>query len=209
VRDPSMRPWVPVSDLPSLGTAITVLVLGGSLVLVVAAVLRRALDPIAGCALALIAFLLANKVYSPQYDLWLVPFLALLPLSRRRVVQFLLADAGVFLAIWGLTYPAGFVLPSRAYVVAPFVLVRLVVLLLVARDCWRIRDVAGSPRDHAGPPGLDRRRPASRIDASGVDGRGRAVRDDGNGRARSTPRDVRPPTTEPATRDPTRRAQLR
>lgn len=44
----------------------------------------------------LIAFLLTNKVYSPQYGLWLLPWFALVGPDLRRFVAFELADIAVF-----------------------------------------------------------------------------------------------------------------
>jgi uncharacterized membrane protein len=45
----------------------------------------------------LICFLLSNKVYSPQYSLWLLPWFALTMPRLRRFVAFELADLAVFL----------------------------------------------------------------------------------------------------------------
>ena len=53
----------------------------GMLTLVVLTV-RRRLDPIAAAGAAVAILLLTNKVYSPTYDLWLVPFFVLLPIAR-------------------------------------------------------------------------------------------------------------------------------
>jgi len=44
----------------------------------------------------LICFLLTNKVYSPQYSLWLLPWFALTMPRLRRFVAFELADVAVF-----------------------------------------------------------------------------------------------------------------
>ena len=43
-----------------------------------------------------VVFLLTNKVYSPQYSLWLIPLFALALPSVRAFVAFSLADVGVF-----------------------------------------------------------------------------------------------------------------
>ena len=45
----------------------------------------------------LVAFLLTNKVYSPQYGLWLLPWFALVGPDLRRFVAFQIADVAVFL----------------------------------------------------------------------------------------------------------------
>jgi uncharacterized membrane protein len=44
----------------------------------------------------LVAFLLTNKVYSPQYSLWLLPWFALVLPNLRLFVLFAAADAAVF-----------------------------------------------------------------------------------------------------------------
>ena len=45
----------------------------------------------------IVAFLLTNKVYSPQYGLWLLPWFALVIPSLRAYAAFELADVAVFL----------------------------------------------------------------------------------------------------------------
>ena len=45
--------------------------------------------------------LLANKVYSPTYDLWLLPAFVLLPLSRRLWVAFCAVGLAVFVTVYG------------------------------------------------------------------------------------------------------------
>ncbi|MQA93089.1 MAG: DUF2029 domain-containing protein [Streptosporangiales bacterium] len=50
--------------------------------------------------LVLAAFLLTNKVWSPQYVLWLVPFVALLRVPRWAMGLWQLAEVGYFVAIW-------------------------------------------------------------------------------------------------------------
>lgn len=52
------------------------------------------------CYAATLAFLLAGKMFSPQYALWLLPFFALLPAPRRWIVAFELSNLAVlFLAL--------------------------------------------------------------------------------------------------------------
>ena len=52
------------------------------------------------CGAALVAFLLLNKVSSPQYTLWLLPFLALLRVHWAWWVAFTVADALVYAGVF-------------------------------------------------------------------------------------------------------------
>lgn len=138
-RTPHLEPWVSRADLPAIGTVITVVVTASVLAWCTVACLRRRLDPIPACAVVLIGFLLANKVYSPQYDLWLLPFFALLPLSRTRYRQFLVVDALMFVVVWGVV--GAFSLDHHSvapYVIGPVVLFRALVLLATARDLVKL-----------------------------------------------------------------------
>ncbi len=128
--------------------------------------------------LVIAAFLLTNKVYSPQYMLWLLP---LLILARPRWREWLIFTAGeliYFVAIWwhlgGLLTP-GDSSPDRLYWLA--VVIRLAtqgwVVIMVIRDALlpdhdRVRadgsdDPTGGPLDGAADahwvPGRPARRP--------------------------------------------------
>ena len=63
---------------------------------------RRHLDAVAIGAAVTAAFLLTNKVYSPNYDLWIVPFFVLLPIARSHWLTFCAADIGIFTLVYGL-----------------------------------------------------------------------------------------------------------
>lgn len=52
------------------------------------------------CAAVLVAFLLVNKVSSPQYTLWLLPFFALLALHWAWWVAFTVADLLVYVGVF-------------------------------------------------------------------------------------------------------------
>jgi uncharacterized membrane protein len=68
---------------------------------------RRGAYPLVGtCITVLIAYLLLNKVFSPQYILWLLPLLVLARLPARLVVPYLAIDV---VMIWTL----GFILYTR------------------------------------------------------------------------------------------------
>jgi uncharacterized membrane protein len=62
---------------------------------------QRRLGPFALATAATVVFLLANKVYSPQYDLWLLPSFALLPLDRRLLVAFSAASLAMYVVVFG------------------------------------------------------------------------------------------------------------
>jgi uncharacterized membrane protein len=133
-RDLAMNPWL--RDGVRVANAGAVVITGLVLAVVVVRVSDARLDPVAACALATIAFLLANKVYSPQYDLWIVPFFVMLPISTRLVVHFYVASFVVFLCIAA----AGHVVahPLSLQLTGAAVLYRMVVLLLAARAFWRV-----------------------------------------------------------------------
>jgi uncharacterized membrane protein len=98
------------------------------------------------------AFLLVNKVWSPQYSLWLVP-LAVLAIPRWKPV---LAWMAVDALVWAprMAYYLG---PERKGLpIEPFlgaVLIRdamvLLLVVLVLRDIWRPEDdpIRGSGED--------------------------------------------------------------
>jgi len=75
-------------------------VVGGITWLVVRAV-RNDLDPFAAAGAAVAICILANKVYSPTYDVWLVVFFVALPLSRQLWLTFCAVDLAVFAVVYG------------------------------------------------------------------------------------------------------------
>lgn len=68
----------------------------------------------------LVAFLLVNKVYSPQYGLWLLPWFALAVPDLRRFVAFGIADVAVFVTrFWFFSwYGGGWGAPQWVFEVA-------------------------------------------------------------------------------------------
>ena len=104
---------------------------------------RARLDVAAIAAAGVVVFLLAAKVYSPTYDLWLVPFFVLLPVPRRLWLAFCAADLAVFLTVYGFFQGA----TSRVVVLTilpAFVVVRAVILVrllvIAAREPQRRPD---------------------------------------------------------------------
>ncbi len=106
-----------------------VALLGGVAWLTVRALQAR-VTPAAVVAAGVAIFLISNKVYSPTYDLWLVPCFVLLPLSRRMWLAFCAADLGVFVTVYGFFH--GFGSMQEVGVVLPLlVLARTVILVCV------------------------------------------------------------------------------
>src|SRR5262249_27177670 len=129
-RTPTMAPWLRGHALASTLNAITVVLVAGAMLALIVLTARGRLDPIAACALATIAFLVGNKIYSPQYDLWLLPFLVMLPVRTRLFVHFVASSMLVFV----LTAAAGAVVhgPLHLYAIGAAVVYRLVVLARIA-----------------------------------------------------------------------------
>ena len=88
---------------PSTANMVALLALTVGIGLVTWAAVRRNLGAFEIAAVATAVFLLTNKVYSPVYDLWLVPFFAALPIARRWWVTFCIADVGVYFVVYGNT----------------------------------------------------------------------------------------------------------
>lgn len=90
-----------LDDTASAANRLSAAVLVAATILVVRAATQRRTSAV-GLATALTAvFLLTNKVYSPQYSLWLLPAFAMVPtLSRRLWLAFLAADAAMYLLVF-------------------------------------------------------------------------------------------------------------
>ena len=76
-----------------------------------------------------VLFLLTNKVYSPQYGLWLLPWFALALPGLRRFIAFEIADVAVFVTrFWWFSKLSGSWGPSES-VFEAMVLLRAAVLI--------------------------------------------------------------------------------
>ncbi len=84
-----------------LANAVSFVALVGGLVWLSVVTVRRDLAPVGIAAAGVAIFLLANKVYSPTYDVWLVAFFVLLPLSRRLWLAFCAVDVGIYVVVYG------------------------------------------------------------------------------------------------------------
>ena len=102
--------------------------------------LRSHITPAGVVTAGVAIFLLSNKVYSPTYDLWLLPCFVLLALPRRLWLAFCAVDVAVFATVYGYFHgidssrEVGLVLPV-------LVLARTVILLCVIRRATRDRAV--------------------------------------------------------------------
>ena len=85
------------------------------------------------CGAVLVAFLLVNKVHSPQYTLWVLPFFALLAVRLGWWVAYVVADAlvyvGVFRWLFALTEGRDFGLAKQALIVGVWSKTALLILL--------------------------------------------------------------------------------
>ncbi|HHV22221.1 MAG TPA: DUF2029 domain-containing protein [Propionibacterium sp.] len=89
----------PLSNLNLMSTGLFALLCLGIAALIVLAPQRPRLGQV--FFLVLVAFMLTNKVYSPQYVLWMLPFLALSRPRWREWIIFTIGEWLYVLAIWG------------------------------------------------------------------------------------------------------------
>lgn len=144
---PYLSRWVhlPVSTA-SQANLTSFLVLGAGLLVIVVLTARGRLGWMGAAAAAVVLFVLANKVYSPTYDLWLVPFFVLLPVRRRLWTAFWAVDLGVYLTVFG--YFHGQVGRDFVDLALPMlVAVRVIVLLGLVVVATRRDGVAPAPGD--------------------------------------------------------------
>src|SRR5436190_2551423 len=92
-------------------------------------------------AASVVLVLLANKVYSPTYDLWLLPAFVLLPLSRRLWAAFCAVDLAVFVTVYGSFHGLVATHDMRTFLPV-LVATRAVVLLIVLIRATRLRPAA-------------------------------------------------------------------
>ncbi|MCB5163311.1 glycosyltransferase 87 family protein [Streptomyces bambusae] len=138
----SQRSGNPLDDVNTYATVLMLLVCAGIGLLALTAPRRPRLAQLAFLVVA--AFILTNKVYSPQYVLWLVPLAAL---ARPRWRDFLIWQAGevaYFLGIWMyLAYTTsgdkhqGLPVEGYQLAVAAHLLATLYLCAVVVRDVLR------------------------------------------------------------------------
>ncbi|HEY3674209.1 MAG TPA: glycosyltransferase 87 family protein [Acidimicrobiia bacterium] len=84
-----------------IANVVTAVALVAGLTWLVVRTVRLDLDAFAAAAAAVAICILANKVYSPTYDVWLVAFFVMLPLGRRLWLTFYAVDLAVFGVVYG------------------------------------------------------------------------------------------------------------
>jgi uncharacterized membrane protein len=101
-------PNVHLVSLATLGIMVAALAILGALIW------RQRMGPLEAGGLLVLLFLLANRVYSPQYTLWALPILVVMGARWLPLLGYLAADLGVFVARYGLfTTPEG--APENSY----------------------------------------------------------------------------------------------
>jgi len=118
---------------------------------------RRRLGAAEVATASVVVALLANKVYSPTYDLWLLPAFVLLPLSRRMWVAFCGVDLAVFVTVYGSFHgvvPAADVHALLPALVAARAVVLVTVLLQATRRPPAARPVQPSSFVHRRPSAM-------------------------------------------------------
>ncbi len=84
-----------------IANVVSSVALVGGLTWLVVRTVRADLAPFAAAGAAVAVALLANKVYSPAYDVWLVVFFVALPIGRRLWLTFCAVDLAVFAVVYG------------------------------------------------------------------------------------------------------------
>jgi uncharacterized membrane protein len=178
--DVGLPPGGPPHTLNLAASVTFVVLLAGIGVLALTAPRRPRLPQLMFLTLA--AFLLTNKVYSPQYVVWLLPLAALALPRWRQFLAWQAAEILYFLAIWfyllGIVKP-GKGLPAELYFLALCLRAGAVVALavLVVRDIRRpevdvvraggVDDPAGGVLDGAADRLTLRRTPAASASGTG------------------------------------------
>ena len=141
-------------DIQGVSRMVTALLVTGTIVICLILLLAPRRPRLAQGAFLMVAlFLMVNKVYSPQYVLWLLPLLVLARPRWLDWIVFSVAETAYFAAVWGhldsqLTNGAG---QDRLYVLA--IVARIGVQLWL---CVRVvRDILDPRRDIVRAGGLD------------------------------------------------------
>ncbi len=111
--------------------------LAGGLVLISVFAVRRHLGAMAVGAAVVGVFLLSNKVYSPNYDLWIVPFFVVLPIARRVWVGFAASTLAIFVLVYG-HFHIGWSTGVVDALLPPLVLIRAVTIVAVVLTALKV-----------------------------------------------------------------------
>jgi hypothetical protein len=152
LRTPALHPWTDPTTMRSIANAGAIAILAGGIAVITWLAWTGRLGPLSGSCAATALFMLTNKVYSPQYDLWLVPFFVMLAIPTSVYLSFVLVDLGVFVLVFGSLGDHFRWTSAWAYLLLTLVVVRAVVIGLVVRDGGR-SDVPEVP-SVARQPGL-------------------------------------------------------
>jgi hypothetical protein len=97
-----------VSGLPvhgptgaTVANMVTLIALLGGLAWLVVRAAHVDLDPFAAAGAAVAICILADKIYSPTYDIWLVVVFVTVPLGRRLWLAFCAVDLAVYAVVYG------------------------------------------------------------------------------------------------------------
>ncbi len=150
-------PGLHVFAAPSVANVLSISALALGITLLTYTAVRRHLGAFEIGAAATAIFLLSNKVHSPVYDLWLVPFFAALPIAHRWWGAFCAADLGVYFVVFGNTR-LGLPTDMVRALLCCFVLVRAATIIAVIVTSVRDPQHASTPRGHLLPPRNDRHR---------------------------------------------------
>jgi len=112
------------------------LALAASAVAIAVWMIRRRPDIRRASLAAVIAFMVCNKVYSPQYDLWLVPLMLMVGLPRRYLSALGAIDAVIFVDVFLVPHAAQLE-STRTFVMFLAVAARAVLLFATVRWCCR------------------------------------------------------------------------
>ena len=106
--------WEP-SELNLLTAALTALFFAGALIAGWMLAARRGAYPFLGVAGSMLAaFLLWNKVHSPQYTLWLLPFFVVLRVNIFWWIAYALADLAVYVGVFRWFHSFGDATPGES-----------------------------------------------------------------------------------------------
>jgi uncharacterized membrane protein len=149
---------IPLESLNSVATGLFLL---GCLGVAALALLVRPAPPLAPLAfLVVAAFLLTNKVYSPQYVLWLLPLAVLAGLRLPDLIVWQAVEVVYWFAIWA--HLDNLAITDERYAAAVFLRIavtlwlcaRVVVgLLRDGQRMWSLRQVLPSEENAAQPAG--------------------------------------------------------